>query len=124
MGLNVGSEVTSEGSGRLVVTLTNLGDAPLDATSIRCRSPMSCPKASPPTASKRSVAPRAGTRPVDAPCDRQVGCTFEDELPSYEAIEVEVLVALEGGPPEAGKAGKVTVAGGDAPKLAPCRQSK
>ncbi|HXS46044.1 MAG TPA: hypothetical protein VN756_01125, partial [Solirubrobacterales bacterium] len=41
-------------------------------------------------------------------------CSFEDELPSYEAIEVEIPVVLEGSPPAAGAAGKVTVSGGNA----------
>ncbi len=36
-------------------------------------------------------------------------------LPTYEAIELEILVSTTGEPPSAGAPGKVTVSGGNAP---------
>ena len=44
-----------------------------------------------------------------------VSCVFDDVLPAYEAIEVEILVSATGEPPSAGAPGKVTVSGGNAP---------
>jgi len=118
LGSNVGSKVLTEGSGRLVLTLTNLGDAPVDATS----TPLQIVDELPEGAAAYGVDALAGalgkTGSIDCAVQStsKVTCGFDGELPSYEAIEVEIYVALEGSPPEAGEAGEVTVSGGDAPE--------
>ncbi|HXS46431.1 MAG TPA: hypothetical protein VN756_03100, partial [Solirubrobacterales bacterium] len=113
------AKVLSEGSGRLNLTITNLGDAPLDATS----TPLTITDELPEGALAYDVeafAGAAGTTAEGGPvsCAVQstslVKCTYEDEIPSYEAIEVEIPVALEGSPPSAGAPGKITVSGGNA----------
>ncbi|HEY7456511.1 MAG TPA: hypothetical protein VH703_04470 [Solirubrobacterales bacterium] len=118
MGEGVGAELTSEGSGRLFVTLTDLGDAPVDATSTPLTIEDELPEGAVAYGAEGIAGYHGEAGPVDCevPSGSRVVCEFEDELSSYEAIEVEVLVALEGSPPEAGAPGKVTVSGGDAPK--------
>lgn len=116
LGLNVGSKVLSEGSGRLVATLTNLGDAPMDATT----TPVTIVDQLPEGVEAFGVEPFAGVDgtagsfecAVEA-ADR-VSCTFEGTLAPYEALEIEVLVSLTGEPPVAGAPGAVTVSGGNA----------
>ena len=44
----------------------------------------------------------------------KLSCTFENELPAYESIEIDVLAKLTGEPPSAGAPGKITVSGGGA----------
>jgi hypothetical protein len=109
------SKILSEGSGRLSLILTNLGNAPLDATS----TPLTITDELPEGVAAYDVEAVAGFFGLaDPDCSVQssslISCTFEDELPSYEAIEVEVSVALEGSPPAAGAPGKVTVSGANA----------
>ena len=117
------SEITSEGSGRLVTTLTNLGDEAVDGGS----SPVTIVDKLPHGAVAYGVeatAPRFGfqngpgsesiepTCRVEAP--DEVVCTYEGTVTPYEALEVEVLTALTGSPPAAGTPGNVTVSGGNA----------
>lgn len=110
------SEIVSEGSGRLFVNLTNLGDAPLDATS----TPLTITDELPEGVIAYDVEAFAGAQAAAGPveCDVKsastVSCTFEDELTSYEAIEVEIPVVLQGSPPAAGAPGRITVSGGNA----------
>ena len=119
MGVGVGSEVTSEGSGRLVVTLTNLGDAPMDATSTPLTITDELPAGAVAYGAEAVNNPLASNNSIE--CAVQTGslvsCNFEDELPSYESIELEVPVALEGDPPSSGSPGKITVSGGDARRV-------
>jgi hypothetical protein len=114
------SEVISEGgSGRLFITVTNLGDAPVDATV----HPVTVVDELPEGVSAGQVEAFSGAKgqqagPVDCTIEgggHLVSCSFEGTLPSYEAIEIEVGVSLEGSPPVAGPAGSVTVEGGNAP---------
>ena len=130
------SKVTSEGSGRLFITATNVGDAPLDATSEPLRISEELPKG----VSAYNVEGFAGlvvgdtenggsigiAGPVECQIEEAASpkegegleCSFEGELPPYEAIEIEVAVALT---PEAldGSSGEVKVSGADAaPKSA------
>lgn len=114
LGENVGSKVLSEGSGRLVAIITNLGDAPVDATA----TPVTIVDQMPEGVKAVGVEAVASAKgdPLDCgikPTDIVV-CTFEGILPSYEAIEVEVIVSLTGEPPAAGTPGEVTVSGGNA----------
>ena len=116
LGANVEAKVLSEGSGRLVLTLTNLGDAPVDGTG----TPVTILDELPQGAVATGVETNAGLfnayGPVD--CDfeasDEVVCTYEGELPPYQAIEIEILTSLEGSPPSSGAPGTVTVSGGKA----------
>ena len=111
------SKVISEGSGRLVVTLTNLGNAPVDAAEVPLRITDSLPEG----VSAYGVQGEAGWHNPNQPLPcavksaSLVQCTFEEgEVRPYEGIEVEVLVALAPGA-GAGAAGEVSVTGGKAP---------
>lgn len=112
-----GSKVVDPGgSGRLVVTLTNLGDAPLDATS----TPLTITDQLPEGVEALDLEALGGVQNEFGPVDCEIAaaslveCTYEGELPPFESIEVEILANLVGETPEEGKAGKVTVSGGNA----------
>jgi hypothetical protein len=116
LGLNVGSKILSEGSGRLVLTLTNLGDAPVDGTG----TPVTIVDKLPEGVTAYDVEGFAGLFNVYGPVEctvkaaDEVVCTYEGKLPPFDAIEVEVFAALTGSPPVAGAPGKITVSGGNA----------
>jgi hypothetical protein len=107
------------GSGRLVLTITNLGNAPVDATT----TPVTITDELPEGVVASGAVGFAGANiknpsgPVDCDLESEtlVSCTFEGTLPSYEAIEVEIFASLTGDPPVAGAPGKVSVSGGNAP---------
>jgi len=111
--------ISPGGSGRLVLTLTNLGDAPLDATT----TPLTVVDKLPEGVIASGAEAFAGVQGIAGPVEcaiaaaDEVSCSFEDELPSYEAIEIEVLASLTGSPPAAGAAGEVTVSGGNGPTV-------
>jgi len=116
------SKVVSEGSGVLTITLTNLGNAPADASEV----PLTIHDSLPEGAEAYEVRAIAGgtgeVGPVDCvlPDTSELTCTFEagegeketGELPPYEAIEVEVLIALHEG--AGSEAGEVSVSGSNA----------
>jgi hypothetical protein len=116
-GVDVASTVTSEGSGRLVLVLTNLGDAPVDGSS----TPVTIVDTLPEGAVATGVEAFAGAFSKHGPVDctivaaDEVICSYEGELPSYESIEVEIPVSLIGSPPTEGTSGKVTISGGNGP---------
>jgi hypothetical protein len=113
------AKVLSGGSGRLVVTITNLGDAPVDGSS----TPVTIVDELPEGVVASGVEAFAGVENFSGPvnCSLEtsslVKCTFEGTLPPYEAIEVEIPASLTGEPPVAGAPGKVTVSGGNAKTL-------
>ena len=108
------------GSGRLVITITNLGDAPVDGTS----SPVTIIDELPEGVEATGVQGFAGVKNASGPLNcaldtsSKVSCTFEGTLPPYESLEVEVFASLTGEPPVAGTPGKVTISGGNAPTAA------
>lgn len=106
------------GSGRLVVTATNLGDAPVDATTTPVTIADKLPEGVVATGVEAfgGVQGKAGTTDCTIEASDEVSCTFEGTLPSYEAIEVEIYVSLVGNPPVAGAPGEITVTSGNAPK--------
>jgi hypothetical protein len=102
------------GSGRLVLTITNLGDWPADGSG----TPVTIVDELPEGLTATGYEAFAGVKDFSGPveCDIEaagtlVTCTFEGTLPSYEALEIEVLVDVTGEP---GAPGKVTVSGGNA----------
>ncbi len=106
------------GSGRLFVIATNLGDKPVDATSVPVRIVDRMPAGVAAYGAEAVAGPTAGVSsgkagPVacELPSSEEVVCEFEGELPSYEAIEVEIYVSKVGG---AGAPGRIAVSGGDA----------
>jgi len=109
--------LSAGGSGRLAVTITNLGDAPLDATG----TPLTIVDELPEGVKAVDVEAFGGVRgeagPVDCELEASdfVSCSFEDVLTPYESIELELLVNLVGEPPVEGAPGKVTVSGGNGP---------
>ncbi len=109
------SEVTSEGSGRLVITLTNLGNAATDGSAVHIHDAL--PSGAQAYDVTAFVGANVETEPLhcELPSTEELECSFEGELPPYEAIEVEVLVALKAG--AGAKAGTVTVSGGAAPPV-------
>jgi hypothetical protein len=112
--------ISAGGSGRLVSTLTNLGDAPVDATSTPVRIVDELPEGAEATGVEAKAGAEGAAGPVECTVEApdKVSCTFEGELPSYEAILVEVSVTLAGEPPVAGSPGKVSVTGGNASNAA------
>jgi hypothetical protein len=104
------------GSGRLIITATNLGDAPVDGS----ESPVTIVDELPTgieAVKAEGFAGVLGTAgPVDCKVDdpSHVTCTYEGSLPSYEAIEVEILVNVDVEAPGVGSPGHVSVQGGKA----------
>jgi hypothetical protein len=112
------------GSGRLVATLTNLGDAPLDAT----KTPLTIVDDLPEGVEATDVEAFAGAGSTPLDCEveasNRASCTFEGKLPPFETIEVEVIASLVGEPPAAGEAGEVTVSGGNGPPTGATQEVK
>src|SRR6188472_657763 len=108
--------VSEGGSGRLVATITNLGDAPMDATmtpvTIVDQLPVGVKALGVETFA--GVDGKAGLFECAVEATDLVSCTFEGALAPFEALEIEVLVSLTGEPPAAGAPGEVTVSGGNA----------
>jgi len=110
------TKILSEGgSGRLVLTLTNLGDAPVDATSTPLTIVDELPDGVEVAGFEAFAGANGNAGPVDCTVASDlVSCSFEGILPSYEAIEIELFASLTGEPPAPGAPGKVTVSGGNA----------
>jgi hypothetical protein len=109
------AKVTSEGSGRLVITATNLGDAPLDAGSVPLTIADSLPAGVSAYGAEAFAAVRGAAGPVACAVKTTslVECSFESELRPFEAIEVEIPVALQAG--AGSEPGQVTISGGEGP---------
>lgn len=112
------TKVVSEGgSGRLLVTVTNIGDESLNAT----KAPLRIVDQLPQGVEATGVEAVGGTAGLAGPvgCELEaadlVSCGFEDELTPFESIEIEVSATLTGNPPVEGAPGKVTVSGGNGP---------
>ena len=114
------------GSGRLVSTITNLGDAPLDATTTPVTITDRLPEGATATAVEAYGGFQGKAAPVDCSIEApgEVICSYEGLLPSYETIEIEVFATLSGEPPSAGAPGEVSVSGGDAPSASAAQELK
>ena len=110
---------TSQGSGRLVITATNLGDAPLDAESVPLTLTDTLPDGVQAYGAEAFAGGQGTAGPVDCvlPSTQEVRCTFEGSLPSYEALELEVPVALKSG--TSSTAGHFSLSGGEGPDHRP-----
>jgi hypothetical protein len=108
--------VQEGGSGRLVLTATNLGDAPVNASEQAVTIRDELPTGMLATGVQAIAGVKNSSGPVKCKVETSslVSCTFEGMLPSYESIEIEIPISLAGEPPTAGAPGKVTVSGGNA----------
>jgi hypothetical protein len=115
VGTAVNKVISEGGSGHLIATITNLGNQAVDASG----APVKIVDVLPEGVVATGVEAFAGQRNSDGPVNcaleaagAEVSCTFENELPAYESIEVDILAKLIGEPPSAGAPGKITVSGG------------
>jgi hypothetical protein len=111
--------VKTAGSGRLVITLTNLGDAPVDGSSVPVKIRDELPAGVEALAVEALAGAKGESGPVECTVETPslVSCSFAGTLPSYEAIEIEVIASVTGEPPVAGAPGSVEVSGGGAPSV-------
>ena len=109
--------ISPGGSGRLVVTLTNIGDEKMDASTIPLKIVDELPAGTEVTAFETVAGTKGNAGPVDCVIEGvdKVVCGFEGVLERFDSIEVELLVNLTGSPPSASAPGKVSVSGGNAP---------
>jgi hypothetical protein len=115
IGTAVNKIVSPGGSGRLIVTVTNLGNEAVEAEG----QPVTIVDKLPEGVVATGYEAFAGVRNADGPVEcaiedsgRKVSCTFENELPAYESIEIEVLANLTEESPSSGTPGTITVSGG------------
>jgi hypothetical protein len=109
--------ISQGGSGRLIVTVTNLGDEAVDATGEPVTIVDELPEGVVATGVEAFAGQRDSNGPVDCEVEAagtRVTCTFENELPAYESIEIDVIANLNGDPP--GADGTITVSGAGTPK--------
>ncbi|HSS41943.1 MAG TPA: hypothetical protein VLK37_05250 [Solirubrobacterales bacterium] len=105
------------GSGRLFVIITNIGDAPMDATETPLTITDELPEGMEAAGAEGIGGGKnnsAGLVDCEVEAADLVSCSFEDVIQPFDSIEVEVPVNLLGEPPVQGASGKVTVSGGDA----------
>jgi len=104
------------GSGRLVVTVTNLGNEAVDASAEPVRIVDDLPEGVIATGVEAFAGAKDDNGPVECEVETggtRVSCEWTgDELPSYESIEIEIPVNLTGEPPVEGAPGTITVSGG------------
>jgi hypothetical protein len=100
------------GSGRIVLSASDLGDADANGSNV----PVKLIDRLPADLTATSVSGKAGLfgarGPVkcELPSAQLVECTFERDLPSYERIEIEIAVSVAVGP---GATNEVSVSGGE-----------
>jgi len=109
------SHLQPEGEGELVITATNLGDAPLSGEAV----PVTIADTLPPGLSAVGIEAVAGgvNSPNDGPVNcslAALSCTFAGFLPSYDQIEVRIAVQVQSGA-TTGELNRIDVSGGDAP---------
>jgi uncharacterized repeat protein (TIGR01451 family) len=105
------------GSGELTVSLTNLGDAPLDTEEEAVTITDQLPAGMVATGVSAEIGFHSeigGTADCEVKASDLVSCTYEGTLPPFESIELQIPANLTGEPPVAGVAGKVSVSGGNA----------
>jgi hypothetical protein len=110
--------LTDGGSGRLVLTITNVGDAPVDGVA----NPVTVTDKLPAGVDAYRAEFYAEFDPSaqPTPCTttlNEVSCTVAHAVSQFEAIEVEIFASLTGDPHSAGAPGSVAVSGGGAPSV-------
>jgi hypothetical protein len=112
-----GKTLSVGGSGRLLLTLTNLGNASIDGGAdpvvITNHLPAGV-EATGPIEAVAGMFDKFGPVECSLNSPSEVACTFDGNLPPYRAIEVEIPVVLVGQVPLTGEPGTVTVSGGGA----------
>jgi hypothetical protein len=105
------------GSGRLVITVTNLGDAALDATKVPLTILDELPEGVEATgvSTVAGALNNAGTLDCEIEASDLVSCSFKGALTSFDSLEIELAANLTDQPPVEGAAGRVTVSGGNGP---------
>jgi hypothetical protein len=115
-GVSKARVLTQGGSGRLIVTATNIGDAPINGS----ETPVTLVDELPVGLAAYRVDGIAGVNNTAGPLScaikttTKVVCSFEGELMPYGALEAEIFVSLTTGPPGPLPAGTVTLTGGTA----------
>jgi hypothetical protein len=116
--------ISAGGSGRLNVTITNLGDRAIDGSNDPVRVLDELPEG----VSATGVEVLAGNRkhrvPVDCELETEVkvACLMEGQLPIHESIQLEVFVVVDEPSLSAGAPGRITVSGGGAPSISEPQQ--
>ncbi|HEY5342974.1 MAG TPA: hypothetical protein VIJ66_04885 [Solirubrobacteraceae bacterium] len=114
-----GKVLVEGGSGRLVVSVLNLGDGAVEAA----KSHLRIDDVLPGGVAAYHVDAVAGFNDIHGPVgctiesSSRVVCSFAGTLPTFEAIELEIDVSLSGKPPVAGAPGEVSVSGANAPAV-------
>ena len=105
-----------EGEGTIVVTATNLGDAPVNGEVV----PVVVTDVLPAHVSAVTVVGVAGSQGRDGPVTCSVlpslSCTFAGKLYSYESLEMEIKVEVESGA-SSGGVDEASVSGGGTPSM-------
>jgi len=110
--------ISQGGSGRLIVTVTNLGDEAVDATGEAVTIVDDLPEGVVATGVEAFAGQRNSDGPVSCEVEAagaRVTCTFENELPAYESIEIDIPASLTD-PPAAGEPGTIKVSGAGTPE--------
>jgi hypothetical protein len=104
------------GSGRLVVTVTNLGNEAVNASAEPVTVIDELPEGAVSSYAEGFAGAQDDNGPVECEVEAagtKVTCVWKgEELPAYESIEIEIPVSLVGEPPAAGAPGSITVSGG------------
>jgi hypothetical protein len=114
--LDHGKVLVEGGSGRMVVSVLNLGDGVVQAGTSHLRIVDALPEG----VAAYHVQAVAGDHNLSGPVEctvasvGQVECSFARLLPAFEAIDVEVYVSLTSQSPVAGAPGVVSVSGANA----------
>jgi hypothetical protein len=111
------------GSGRLIITVTNLGNESVDFGAKPVTVVDKLPKGLTASGAEAFAGQRNHNGPVECEVEEsgaKVSCTLAETeetkdsvLPAYESIEIDVLASITG---ETGEAGTITVTGGGAPE--------
>jgi hypothetical protein len=109
--------ISAGGSGRLAISVTNLGDEAVNASKKALLIADRLPEGVEATgvSAVGGAQGKAGTIECALEASSQVLCEFEGTLGPYDSIDIEISVRLIGSPPIAGDPGEITVSGANSP---------
>jgi hypothetical protein len=107
--------LSNGGSGRLIVTVTNLGNEVVEAEGLPVTIVDNMPEGVVATGYEAFAGGNGKVKCELEAAGTQVSCTFANELPAYESIEIDILANLTE-PPSVGAPGTITVSGGGVPE--------